>query len=147
VKLIALLLAFAGMQQDETIDLSVPGTFQHGAWQGRCFRDGFLSGMDHELCRGWTQGPVAIHFERTAEAVRFSVTVKGCPRYSGREVTVKSDDLTRPRRAGENAEMLGRIVPIVLSACRSKYAAPVVDVAALAAVLTETDGLEAGSMK
>lgn len=145
--LLALLLGLAGPQQDETVDLRVPGTFQHGQWQGRCFRDGFLSGMDHELCRGWTSGPVAIHFERTAEAMRVSVTVKACPRYSGREVALLARVMTGKRRADDMAAMLGRMVHVMISACRSKYPAPAMDMGALAAVLTETDGLEAGSMK
>jgi hypothetical protein len=145
--LLGLLLALAGVQQDESVDLRVPGTFRHGAWQGRCFRDGFLSGMDHELCRGWTGGPVAIHFERTAEAMRVSVEVKGCAAYSGREVTLPASTLASPRRSDQIAAALGRMVRITLGTCRSKLVAPVLDAHTLAAVLTETDGLEAGSMK
>lgn len=145
--LLALLLGLAGPQQDETVDLRVPGTFQHGAWQGRCFRDGFLSGMDHEMCRGWTSGPVAIHFERTALGMRIWLTVRRCPAYSGRDVTLPAARLDGAHRAEDIVGALGRMMRVTLSTCRSKYPAPVVDQALLAAVLTETDGLEAGSMK
>lgn len=144
--LVALLLTLAGVQQDETVDLRVPGTFRHGAWQGRCFRDGFLSGMDHELCRGWTGGPVAIHFERTAEAMRVSVEVKGCEALSEPAVLPEST-LARADRVATIAVLLRMVVRARLSACGSRLTVPGVDMRALAAVLTGTDGLEAGSMR
>lgn len=141
------LLALAGVQQDQKVDLRVPGTFQHGQWQGRCFRDGYLSGMDHELCRGWTNGPVAMHFERTAEAMRVSFKVKGCPRYSGRETALPDWAIKGTARAGGIAAMLDRMARATLNACHSKLRAPVAVVPDLEAMLIETEGLEAGSMK
>lgn len=141
------LLALAGVPQDQKVDLRMPGTFQHGQWQGRCFRDGYLSGMDHELCRGWTNGPVSMWFERTAEDMRFWLTVKGFTRQTGSQVEMQASSLEDSHRAENIAAVLRRVLPMSLSACHSKHAAPVVDVAALAEVLTETDGLEAGSMR
>jgi hypothetical protein len=146
VRLLALILGLAGMQQDGAVDLQVPGTFQHGAWQGRCFRDGFLSGMDHELCRGWTSGPVAIHFERTAEAMHITVEVSGCS--ASNQVTMLPEStLASADRNRTVAAVLRMVVRDAVKACRSGLKAPGVDLRTLAAVLTETDGLEAGSMR
>jgi hypothetical protein len=142
---LALLIAIAGVPQDGAVDLNVPGTFQHGQWQGRCFRDGFLSGMDHELCRGWTAGPVVIRFERTAEDLSFRAEATGCAPLD-LHMGKAPAGLAPANYAASLSVVLGLTIKDALKTCGSKLKAPKIDKAALAAVLTETDGLEAGTL-
>ena len=136
---ISLLLAAAGVAQTVSAE---PVVFSHEPWQGRCFRDGYLAGMDHELCRATMEGPVAITFERTASGIEFAVTTVGCPPLT-LAVTPPPATLAPKQRAGSVAGMLQFVIRDMLKTCRSKLKAPKIDAAEFGAVLVETDGLEA----
>ncbi|MBO9715159.1 hypothetical protein [Sphingomonas sp.] len=117
--------------------------FTYGIWQGRCFRDGYLAGMDHELCRASAAGPVAIRIERDAEALAIWVEPSGCRKTPAGGV-VRANLLALSDRAAVVAAKIRGQVRIALKECRSKLRAPRIDQPAVAALLLQSDGLAPG---
>ena len=52
------------------------GSFQHGQWQGECFRDGTLRGMDDEFCRARWTGNIDVSFKRDADRLELVISSK-----------------------------------------------------------------------
>jgi hypothetical protein len=115
-----------------------PGAFTHGPWQGRCYRDGYMAGMDHELCRATLTGPVTVTFERDATSMVFRATAEGCD-----PLTLNMDPppatLAPEKFAKTMAVMLQLSLKSSMGSCKAK--APKIDVAPLSAIIAETSGL------
>ena len=60
--MIVLAVGLAAMQSGEGL-----GSFHHGQWRGEYFRDGFLAGMDDEVCRARWSGNMDVSFDRNAD--------------------------------------------------------------------------------
>lgn len=118
------------------------GAYTVGDWSGRCRRDGWLGGADHESCGAYLEGPLGVELIRTVKGLTINVKAEGCKRG---KVSAKmspkaleaTDRVAQLEKAITNgATKLGK-------QCKPKpaFAHPVLT-ADLADILTETDGLE-----
>ena len=120
----------------------VAGSFCHGQWQGECFRDGTLRGMNDEICRARWSGNLNVYLERDAD----KLVVFVFPRNENdvrcsESAEMSSRALADPARA----EALFRIVRALTRRIAKKCLVPShlssLNLRDLRATLRETDGL------
>ena len=113
------------------------GVFHHGQWRGQCYRDGFLSGLDHEFCAATLSGDLKVRLERDADKLVILVPSTGC-KGGWRPKVILSQDLSRTDRT---ARVLLAIQGHIASQCPGRDATPSLSKRDLEATLKETDGL------
>ncbi len=118
-----------------------PGYYSVGNWVGRCRRDGFLDGAEHESCGARLDGFVSISLSRTVKGLSVSMEKRGCKRGP---VTIRLGlkALAAKDRAEKLEKQIAKMALRLQKRCGpdgEMYPATKED---LADILTETDGLE-----
>ena len=124
-----------------------PGVIRHGPWEGHCFRAGFLSGMDHELCKAsmWAEpsGP-GVEIERSREGIRVQPLPAECG-VRTKSSLLPAAALTGRDRAAVAVKFIRARIRAALMACKKTLPLPALLESDMAAVLRDSDGLKAGS--
>ena len=118
-----------------------PGISSVGHWQGRCVRDGWLNGADHESCGAVLAGFVSVYISRDVKGLVVTMNKEGCKRGPAKaKMSVKQ--LAKPDRAEKLETLIRKLVVKQQKRCGPEgemYPATKED---LAEILKETDGLE-----
>ncbi|MDT8758061.1 hypothetical protein MZO42_05070 [Sphingomonas psychrotolerans] len=127
-------------------ELGMLGAFQHGAWDGICWRDGNLSGFDHELCRAWwhRDQPIEVEIERTVESASIIIThnVVGGGRSCSDLAHVSLRTLRDRQRSMLVLQSLKRSISKVAARCNLPSPAAALKLTEIKAVLKDTDDLQ-----
>jgi hypothetical protein len=121
---------------------TVAGSFWHGQWEGECFRDGTLRGMNDEICRARWSGDMDVSFDRDADKLILYVATKP-------DTGAQCSDLVEipaHRLAGDSrVTLLANAIRAarrrISADCRVPGRSTVISLRDLRAVLRETDGL------
>lgn len=116
------------------------GVFHHGRWRGQCYRDGFLSGLDHELCTATLSGGVEVRLQRDADKLLIAALLPDC---AGRQnpTSISSKSLSRPDRTRRVSRAIEDRIGNALKQCHGRTSAPSLSKRDLEATLKQTDGL------
>lgn len=118
-----------------------PGYYSVGEWSGRCVRDGWLNGADHESCGAQLKSWVTVDLRRTAKGLTTTVHNQGC-----RKGTVSAKMNTKALTAANRAEVLEKQIQKLIKRqqkiCGVEGEMYPVEQADLTDILNETDGLE-----
>jgi hypothetical protein len=121
--------------------------FHAGPWRGRCYREGSLQGMDHELCTAafFDEKVLAgAQIVRTAEGIEVTSWPGECAT-SFEPALLPALALAGAERSKVVAAFVQRQIDNELKACKPKSAALKVRAADMAAFLDGSDNLRAGS--
>jgi hypothetical protein len=119
----------------------LPGNYSVGNWTGRCARDGWLNGADHEICGAHLKAFVSVDLRRNAKGLTVFLLNQGCPKETmyGR-MSVKA--LATAGRAATLEALMQKLIKRQQKKCGMEGEMYPVEQADLADILTETDGLE-----
>jgi hypothetical protein len=141
IGLTAALLATSASAEVTRREDGPPGVYSVGHWEGRCVRDGWLNGADHESCGAVLDGFVSVYISRDVKGLVVSMNKDGCKRGPAKaKMTVKQ--LAQPDRAEKLETLIRKLAVKQQKRCGPEgemYAATKED---LAEILKETDGLE-----
>ena len=120
-----------------------PMQFQRGNWSGQCYRERYLAGMDHELCRARIFVDTGAALERSAEGLSVEALPGNCD--GGEPAYIPSAMLNGTDRAAFVADFITYQITAVVKACHAKRPIPTIREADIAAFLRASDGLKPGS--
>ena len=125
---------------------SEPVQFKHGAWTGRCFREGYLAGRDHELCQAEIFVESGAQLERSAEGLTVIPFVGGeCTGVDVRSSRLPAAAFTGHNRASRVAAFIRSKIEAALRTCRLKSVIPAIRTDDIAAFLNASDELRPGN--
>ena len=118
-----------------------PGYYSVNKWSGRCIRDGWLNGAEHESCGAQLKSWVTVDLRRTAKGLTATLHNQGC-----RKGTVSSKMIVKALAATNRAEVLEKQIQKLIKRqqkiCGVEGEMYPVEQADLTDILNETDGLE-----
>ena len=120
-----------------------PGFYSVGPWEGRCVRDGWLSGAKHESCGAQLFSPsIDIRLVRTVKGLTVTLSNSTCKK-GVFKAAMSNKQLALPNRATRLEATIQGLVKKEAKKCggKSTLSAPVTT-ADLTDILNETDGLE-----
>jgi hypothetical protein len=98
--LAAMLATSASAEVTRTED-GPPGYYSVGEWSGRCVRDGWLNGAEHESCGAQLKSWVTVDLRRTVKGLTATLHNQGC-----RKGTVSAKMTAKALAATNRAELL-----------------------------------------
>jgi hypothetical protein len=123
-----------------------PVQFKHGGWAGRCYRQGYLDGRDHELCEAMIFVETGAKIERSADGLTVEpYPGEGCTGEDAGPGHLPSAALDGRDRATKVATYVRAQILAELKACRLTRPIPAIRQTDIAAFLRASDGLKAGS--
>jgi hypothetical protein len=118
-----------------------PGYYSVGNWNGRCIRDGWLGGAEHESCGAQLKSFISVDIRRTVKGLTVSLLNGGCPKGTvSSKMSVKA--LAKANRAEVLEAAIQKLIKRNQRKCGMEGEMYAVERADLAEILTETDGLE-----
>lgn len=141
IALIAIAFTPANAEVIRDEDGPMIGAFKVGEWGGRCRRDGWLAGADHESCGAQLDGPVEIRLSRTSKGLEVITAAEGCNRTVKKKMGNKA--LAAKNRAETLEKLMRSAVTKIIKKCDPQLdLAHPINRADLVDILGETDGLE-----
>jgi hypothetical protein len=143
IGLAAALLATSAAAEVIRKEEGPPGYYSVGPWEGRCVRDGWLSGAKHESCGAQLFSPsMDIRLVRTVKRLTITLSSKACSK-SVFKAAMSSKQLALPNRATRLEATIQGLVKKEAKKCGGKSTLPApITTADLNDILDETDGLE-----
>jgi hypothetical protein len=120
-----------------------PGYYSVGAWEGRCVRDGWLSGAKHESCGAQLFSPsIDLRLVRTVKGLTVTLSNSSCKK-GVFKAAMSNKQLALPNRATLLEATIQGLVKKEAKKCGGKSTLPApITTADLNDILDETDGLE-----
>jgi hypothetical protein len=143
IGLTAAMLATSASAEVTRPDDGPPGFYSVGPWEGRCVRDGWLNGSDHESCGAELLGPsIDVYLARNANALTITLSSTACSKSVFKAVMSKKQ-LALPNRAVRLEATIQGLIKKEAKKCGGKSSLPApITTADLTDILNETDGLE-----
>lgn len=120
-----------------------PGFYSVGPWEGRCVRDGWLSGAEHESCGAQLFSPsIDIRLVRTVKGLTVTLSNSSCKK-GVFKAAMSNKQLALPNRATRLETTIQGLVKKQTKKCGPDATLPApITTADLNDILDETDGLE-----
>jgi hypothetical protein len=120
-----------------------PGFYSVGPWEGRCIRDGWLSGAKHESCGAQLFSPsIDIRLVRTVKGLTVTLSNSSCKK-GVFKATMRPKQLSMPDRVTRLEASIQGLLKKQAKKCGPNGTLPApVTTADLTDILNETDGLE-----
>ena len=135
------MLATSASAEVTRLEDGPPGVYSVGHWQGRCVRDGWLNGSDHESCGAALDGFVSVYISRDVKGLVVSMNKQGCKRRPAKaKMSVKQ--LAKPDRAERLETLIRKLAVTQQKRCGPEGEMHAATKEDLAEILKETDGLE-----
>jgi hypothetical protein len=139
----AVLLSTSASAEVIRPDDGPPGFYSVGPWEGRCIRDGWLEGSDHESCGAEMLGAsIDLYLARTVKGLTVTVNNGDC-KNGVFKAQMTNKLLALPNRAKRLEGVLNSLLKKQTKKCGTEgdTAAPITT-DDLTDILNETDGLE-----
>lgn len=139
--LTAVMLATSASAEVTRPEDGPPGVYSVGRWEGRCVRDGWLNGADHESCGAVLDGFVSVSISRDVKGLVVSMNKDGCKRGPAKaKMSVKQ--LAKPDRVEKLETLIRKLAVKQQKRCGPEGEMHAATKEDLAEILKETDGLE-----
>jgi hypothetical protein len=118
-----------------------PGYYSVGEWSGRCVRDGWLNGAEHESCGAQLKSWVTVDLRRTVKGLVATLHNQGC-RNGTVSAKMSPKALAATNRAGVLEKQIQKLIKRQQKICGVEGEMYPVELADLTDILNETDALE-----
>ena len=120
-----------------------PGYYSVGPWEGRCVRDGWLSGAEHESCGAQLFSPsIDIRLVRTVKGLTVTLSNSSCKK-GVFKAAMSNKQLALPNRTTRLEATIQGLMKKQTQKCGPDATLPApITPADLTDILNETDGLE-----
>lgn len=143
IGLTAALLATSASAEVTRPDDGPPGFYSVGPWEGRCVRDGWLNGSDHESCGAELLTPGNdLYLARTVKGLTITLDSTACKKMVFKATMTKAQ-LARPDRSVQLETKIKGLMKTEAKKCGANGSAAIaINRNDLTDILNETDGLE-----